>query len=101
MHQHIPSCNLYNKPNISVRPVEPCLLELKVNLLSIRAMCAGGAVLAALVSGRAAARFEDMPLQQAVAEVMAVLQAWFAPRGISVPEPLQVWPILKHENSGR
>ena len=47
-------------------------------------------MLAALVSGAAAQRFEELPLEAAVAEVVAVLRGWFSPRGISVPEPLQV-----------
>ena len=47
-------------------------------------------MLAALVSGAAAQRFEELPLEAAVAEVMAVLRGWYSPRGISVPEPLQV-----------
>ena len=47
-------------------------------------------MLAALVSGAAARRFEELPLEAAIAEVMAVLRGWYSPRGISVPEPLQV-----------
>ena len=47
-------------------------------------------MLAALVSGRAASELEDLPTQAAVAQVMDVLRSWYAPRGVTVPDPLQV-----------
>ena len=50
----------------------------------------GGPLLAALVSGEAAARFEVLTDEEATARVMQVLVSVFRPKGITVPWPLQV-----------
>eukprot|EP00798_Chlamydomonas_sp_ICE-L_P008635 gene8635-34083_t len=50
---------------------------------------AGGAVLAALVAGEAAVKFEEMPTDQALEQVMRVLRGIHGPKGITVPDPVQ------------
>lgn len=50
----------------------------------------GGPILAALVSGEAAVAFEKQSPQAIVDRVLAVLQRIFKPRGVRVPQPLQV-----------
>ena len=50
----------------------------------------GGALLAALVSGRAAHDFEELSLESILAEVMGVLRVWYEPKGVHVPNPVQV-----------
>ncbi len=42
------------------------------------------------VAGEAALRFEKMPVADAVDRVLRVLRSIHEPRGIQVPEPLQV-----------
>lgn len=54
----------------------------------------GAPLLAALVSGAAAREFEEQQPSESVARLMTVLRGWFEPRGVSVPEPLQVSPRL-------
>lgn len=49
----------------------------------------GGAVLAALVAGDAAIALEQLPHDDAVADVMGLLRSIFTPQGVAVPEPLQ------------
>lgn len=41
-------------------------------------------------AGEAAERFEQLPMEQAVARLMRVLRTIYTPQGIEVPEPLQV-----------
>ncbi|KAL6764103.1 flavin-containing amine oxidoreductase-domain containing protein [Haematococcus lacustris] len=48
-----------------------------------------GAILAALVSGASAQRFESVPVEQAVERVMAALRAAHEGKGVVVPDPLQ------------
>ena len=50
----------------------------------------GGAVLAALVAGDAALRFERQPPEEAARKVLRVLRGIFEPKGVRVPAPLQV-----------
>ncbi len=50
----------------------------------------GGAVLAGLVAGDAALDIEQVPAKTAVERAMEVLRDLFRPKGIEVPEPLQV-----------
>lgn len=52
--------------------------------------CPGGPLLAALVSGDAAVEFEKQSPEAIVARVLGVLERIFKPRGIRVPQPLQV-----------
>jgi lysine-specific histone demethylase 1 len=52
----------------------------------------GGAVLAALVAGDAALRFEKLSPEEAARKVLGVLRGIFAPKGVRVPPPLQARP---------
>lgn len=47
-------------------------------------------MLAALVAGDAALRFEDEDPQESTRKVLEVLKGIFNPKGIQVPAPLQV-----------
>ena len=61
------------------------------------ARISGAAVLAALVSGAAAKDFERLSCEEASRKVMAILQGIFEPKGVTVPAPLQVPPLLPPE----
>ena len=50
----------------------------------------GQPLLAALISGAAAASAEEQSTAEIVARLMTVLRGWFEPQGTFVPEPLQV-----------
>ena len=50
----------------------------------------GAAVLAGLISGDAAAEFEERSLEQSTQRVMAMIRNIFEPKGVTVPAPLQV-----------
>lgn len=52
------------------------------------AHCSGGALLVALIAGKAAQAYEHLSEQQAVSKVISHLRAMFEPQGISVPAPL-------------
>ncbi|KAF5835288.1 flavin-containing amine oxidoreductase-domain containing protein [Dunaliella salina] len=52
-------------------------------------LAGSGAVLAALVSGASATKFESLPLEEAVASVMRVLRSIHDKLGVAVPDPLQ------------
>ncbi|XP_077213339.1 LSD1-like 1 [Tasmannia lanceolata] len=50
----------------------------------------GGPLLVALVAGESAIKFETMPPAEAVERVLEILRGIFTPRGIEVPDPVQV-----------
>ncbi|KAF6134077.1 hypothetical protein GIB67_005087 [Kingdonia uniflora] len=50
----------------------------------------GGPLLVALVAGESAVKFESMPPVDAVGKVLDILRGIFAPKGIEVPNPVQV-----------
>ncbi|MQL76661.1 hypothetical protein Taro_009053 [Colocasia esculenta] len=50
----------------------------------------GGPLLVALVAGESAIRFEKAPPVDPVERVLEILRKMFAPRGIQVPDPVQV-----------
>lgn len=50
----------------------------------------GGPLLVALVAGEAAIQFEQMSPVESVKKVMEILKGIFNPKGIAVPDPLQV-----------
>ena len=53
----------------------------------------GGPVLAALVAGDAALRFERAPPEEAARKVLGVLKGIFGAKGVRVPAPLQARPL--------
>ena len=57
--------------------------------------CPGGPLLAALVSGDAGAEFEKQSPEAIVQRVLSVLERIFKPKGINVPQPVQVLPGLR------
>ncbi len=66
-------------------------------VMLIMLACPGGPLLAALVSGDAAVKFEKQSPDAIVARVLGVLERIFKPRGIRVPQPLQVcWQAYIH-----
>ncbi|XP_077237340.1 lysine-specific histone demethylase 1 homolog 1-like, partial [Tasmannia lanceolata] len=50
----------------------------------------GGPLLVAMVAGESAIKFETMPPAEAVEGVLEILRGIFTPRGIEVPDPVQV-----------
>ncbi|KAK9287095.1 hypothetical protein L1049_015506 [Liquidambar formosana] len=54
------------------------------------ASVSGGPLLVALVAGEAAIKFEMMSPVEAVSRVLGILRGIFNPKGISVPDPVQV-----------
>ena len=52
-----------------------------------------GALLAALVAGDAAERFERADPKESARKVLEVLRSMFAPKGVNIPAPLQV-PLI-------
>ena len=51
---------------------------------------AGGAVLAALLSGSAAYTFEKTSISEATSKVMSLLRSIYKGKGVQIPDPLQV-----------
>jgi hypothetical protein len=62
---------------------------------------AGGPLLASLVSGKAATEFENQSPKEAVIRVMGVLRRIFEPKGVTVPMPVQVLPVVSRLYSQR
>lgn len=50
----------------------------------------GGPLLVALVAGESAIKFETVPPMEAIERVLEILKGIFGPRGIQVPDPIQV-----------
>jgi Flavin containing amine oxidoreductase len=62
---------------------------------TLQSFCSGGPLLAALVSGDAGSEFEKQSPEAIVQRVLAVLERVFKPKGIAVPQPVQVLSAVR------
>lgn len=82
--------NFWGAEDMFGRLPEACQDRGEYYLFYSYAQLSGAAVLAGLVSGEAALRFEERTTEEATERAMLMLKDLFEPRGITVPAPLQV-----------
>ena len=82
--------NFWGAEDMFGRLPEACQDRGEYYLFYSYAQLSGAAVLAGLVSGKAAQLFEERTTEDATERVMCMLRDLFEPRGITVPAPLQV-----------
>jgi hypothetical protein len=93
--------NFWGPEDMFGRLPEACQDRGEYYLFYSYAQLSGAAVLAGLVSGEAALRFEERTTQEATERVMQMLKGLFEPRGISVPAPLQVLSPFEQDGQER